>query len=834
LSNPTPPATNGDQTIATLTILNSDAAVSFLHSAYSQDKSAPSGVANIDLFRQGGINETNSVDFYTTTNGNAVPYADYIPTNFTVTFNPGQTDVTVQVAIINNTNTIGDRTVGLLLTNAANAFLYAPSNAILTITDNRSLPGQISFAATNYNANEGDGYAYLTVLRTNNTSVGASVSYYLVPGTAQPNVNYTPPAGGIGTLTFSGNQTNGTIQIPLVDNNLVQGTVGLTVWLTNATGGATLIAPTNANLSIADNDTGFAFLSATNYFRETNGVISVLVQRIGLTNGTVQVSYATTNGTAQAGVNYMATNGVLTFSGGQTLQSIFVTLKHDPRVTGDLNFIMNLSNPINVSNPGAGAQLGSLSNTVVVVQDADAGLSFSNATLTVPKNVIGGVAHIPVICSNPGIEPPVATNITPLSVHYATADGTATNGQDYQAVSGTLIFTNDVGTNYIDVPIINNSFVTGTRSFTVSLFGPTAPGQVVPPGTDTVYIVDNNSGLSFSSPSYTVNVTNGVAVITVLRTDNLNTNSTVNFATADGTALAGTNYVATNGVLTFSNGQASATFAVTLIGNTTVQPDKTVLLQLSSPSNAFLIAPYAATLTIQNTSGSLVVPAGSVFAPGGDPNDNGIIDPGEHVSMLFGFRASGGNNVTNLVATLLATNGVTAPSGSQTYQGTLVVNGPSASLPFSFTANGTNSQQIAATFHLQDAATNNLGSAIFTYTLGAWTMSFTNPAPIIINDDTIASPYPSDIIVSNVGGMLIKATVTVTNLNHTWPSDIDMLLVSPAAQDTLLMGHAGASYTIRNVTLTFDDAATNSLPLTNMITSGTNKPTAYLPVPNFP
>ena len=85
--------------------------------------------------------------------------------------------------------------------------------------------------------------------------------------------------------------------------------------------------------------------------------------------------------------------------------------------------------------------LASPTNSLIVVQDADAGLSFSSATLTVPKNVTNGIARIPVICSNPSVEPPVATNITPLSVHYATADGTATNGQDYSAVTGTLVFT---------------------------------------------------------------------------------------------------------------------------------------------------------------------------------------------------------------------------------------------------------------------------------------------------------------------------------------------------------------------------------------------------------
>ena len=82
---------------------------------------------------------------------------------------------------------------------------------------------------------------------------------------------------------------------------------------------------------------------------------------------------------------------------------------------------------------------------------------------------------------------------------------------------------------------------------------------------------------------------------------------------------------------------------------------------------------------------------------------------------------------------------------------------------------------------------------------------------------------------------MTKATVTLTNLNHTWPADIDALLVSPTGQKSYLMAKCGSSYTINNVTLTFDDAAANSLPRFSQIVSGTNKPTSYaLATPPFP
>jgi hypothetical protein len=412
------------------------------------------------------------------------------------------------------------------------------------------------------------------------------------------------------------------------------------------------------------------------------------------------------------------------------------------------------------------------------------------------------------------------------------------NGQDYTGVSGTLVFTNGMVTTNISVQIINNSLITGSRTFTVVLTNATAPGKITSPSNQVVTIIDSNSGLSFSSPVYNVLKTGVAATITVIRTDNTNQVSTVNYATANGTAIEPGDYTPTNGTLVFTNGVTSQTFDVRVIAGNTVQPDKTVLLQLSSPSGgSFLYPPSAATLIIHDTSGSLVVPAGSTFyQPGGDPNTNGIIDPGETVKLWFAFRAAGGTN-TPLYATLLATNGVTSPSpNTAVFYGQLVTNGPSASRTFSFTANGTNGQIINATFQLNNGATN-IGIGQFTYALGTWTTVFYNTNAIILNAAAAASPYPSTITVSNLGGVLIKAVITLTNITHTAPAAINALLVSPNQNDTLFMSHAGGGQfggAINGVTLTFDDAATNSLPFNTQITNGVYKPTQYGGAPVFP
>ncbi len=827
LSNPTPPATDGNQNTAILTIINVDNAIAFDSAVPTVQKAVNTGRAQVEVDRLGGSVGTNTVDYQTTTNGTAVIGTDYYPTNGTLTFAPGQTNAYLYVPIINNTLTEGNQTVNLVLTNLTGNYsmFTSPSNVFLTILQGQSGPGQLYFAQTNFTAYSGDGYAYLTVLRTNGDGVSVSVGATAIPGTALPGVNYNPAISGV---TFPVNATNAIIRVGVETNSLIEPPVSLNVYLNAPSGGATLTLPTNTILTIINTNVGFLFQSATNYVRETNGYVPIYVERVGSTSNSASVNYSTAPGTALPGVNYTPVSGTLAFAPGENLAGISLPLIYDPKVTG------NLLMTVQLSSPGAGTLLGYPSNSVIVIQDADAGVSFTNSVASYLKNV--GVAMIPVVCTNTAVEPVlVNTNVIPMSVHYATADGTALAGQDYQATSGTLYFTNGIGTNFIAVPIINNSRVVGNLNFTVSLMSPTVPAQLVPPSEQTVTIVDHNSGLSFSSPVYTVLKTGVYAPITVQRTDFTATNSSVYFSTADGTAVGGLDYVATNGLMVFTNNQTSQSFDVWVIDNTAVQPDKTVLLQLSGPTNGFLIAPYASTLTIHDTSGSLVVPAGSALIAE-NLITNGIIDPGETVTLLLGLRASGGTNVNNLSATLVASNGVaspTSPNGTPTQKyGNLIVEGPSVSRPFTFTAHGTNGQTIAATLLLTNG-TSGLGTAVFTYTLGTWTNSFYNSNSIIINDFAIASPYPSEIAVSNLGGVLVRSTVTLTNLYHGFTKDIEALVVSPAGSDTMLMGHAGNG-NVSGITLTFDDLATNSLPANSVLVTGTNKPTTYSPITPFP
>jgi uncharacterized repeat protein (TIGR01451 family) len=575
-----------------------------------------------------------------------------------------------------------------------------------------------------------------------------------------------------------------------------------------------IVGHTNATVAILDNDVGFTFGAPFYSVNESAGSITISVLRINGSNGVATVDYATTNLTATAGSDYTATAGRLVFADGETLKTITVPIIEDTVVEGDEVFQLRLFNPTN-------AVL--VNNAVpVTIFDNDTGFRFASATYSVGE--AAGNVTLTVVRTNP--------NTGFVLVAYTTTNDTAMAGEDYTSASGLLTFTNGEAVKTITVPIINDTLVEGDETFFVTLLNPSGGAQLLSPSTAVVTIQDNDAGLRFSSANYSVSESGVQATITVLRSVITNTAVSVNYSTADGSATAGSDYVPAAGTLSFGPGEVSKTFTVQIIDDTVIEGDETVLLRLTNPTGeASLLNPNAAVLTLLDNDGSLIEPAGSALINESGPV-NGALDPGETVSLWFALRNVVGAPTTNLVATLLATNGVTAPSGPQNY-GVLIPGGRSVSRPFTFTAAGTNGSTVSATFALQDGAAD-LGVVIFNYQLGTRTVTFSNTAPIVINDATNATPYPSTISVSGVGGSIAKLTVTMSDLVHGFPDDVDALLVGPAGQNVMLMSDCGGGNFITNVTLNFDDAAAGFLPDSGQIVSGTNKPTNYLLTDVFP
>src|SRR5439155_4485255 len=97
-------------------------------------------------------------------------------------------------------------------------------------------------------------------------------------------------------------------------------------------------------------------------------------------------------------------------------------------------------------------------------------------------------------------------------------------------------------------------------------------------------IVDDESAVSFSAPSFTVSENGGSATIPVNRTGNSAGAVSVDFSISDGTALRGLDYTAQNGTLTFGPGETDKTITVTVLDDNLTEGNETVLLGLSNPT----------------------------------------------------------------------------------------------------------------------------------------------------------------------------------------------------------------------------------------------------------
>ena len=97
--------------------------------------------------------------------------------------------------------------------------------------------------------------------------------------------------------------------------------------------------------------------------REDAGQVTLNVRRVGSATGPASVDYFTTNGTAQAGSDFVAASGTITFADGETNQSVVITLLNDTQWEGDETFGVGLR------NPSSGYSVGSPAQATVTVTD---------------------------------------------------------------------------------------------------------------------------------------------------------------------------------------------------------------------------------------------------------------------------------------------------------------------------------------------------------------------------------------------------------------------------------------------------------------------------------
>ena len=335
-----------------------------------------------------------------------------------------------------------------------------------------------------------------------------------------------------------------------------------------------------------------AFTTAAQSVNETAGTVTVTVARTGSADAAASVSYATANGSATAGTDYTTTSGTLTWAAGDTANKTFtVPILNDGVYDPNETFTVNLTSPTCV------ATLGSPATQTITILETPPTLSINNVSQnegnsgTTPFTFTVSLSKVSTLTT---------------TVNFATADGTATTSAsgpgnpDYSAVSGTVTFNPGETSKPITVNVNGDTTAEPNETFTVNLSSPT--NAAIATGTGTGTIVNDDAAPTVSINNVTQAEGNsGTTPFTF--TVSLSAASaqtvTVNFATANGTATAGSDYTAANGTLTFTPGTTSQSVTVNVTGDTTCEPDETFTVNLSGATNA-TIGTASGTGTITN------------------------------------------------------------------------------------------------------------------------------------------------------------------------------------------------------------------------------------------
>ena len=525
--------------------------------------------------------------------------ADFEDVSGTVNFAPGETTKTINVPIKGDLIDEFDQFFLVALTTPLNA-LISDGKGLGKILDNDA-PATMSVNDVSLAEGTQDQATVTFTLSLNGPSEKPiSVQLAHEAGTATPDVDYfhVPLAvvelePGTITKTFSNN---------IIADNTFEPNETFFLNLSNVTNATITDAQGQATIVNDDPQPTIAIASSSRLegAQGTSGNASFEVKLSNPSFQTITVSFATADGTATAGNDYAATSGTVTFNSGDTTKLIAIEVKGDNTDEINETLLVNLSNPTNATIATA--------QGVGTILDDD-GPSMSIDSVSVTEGNTGFVnAVFTVTLSAPSVQD--------ILVSCSTFGGTASSNGDFQRLLNLpLFFPAGTTSQTVTVRVFGDFIIENDEQFTVTLQNPSnatiAAGQGT--GTGTIINDDSNGKLQFSSATYSVNEDAGNIVITVNRVEGATSNVTVDFATSNGTAVAGSDYTATSGTLSFVQGETSKSFSIPITFDNIVEGDETINLTLSNlggtpfPSNATLGNPITAVVTIKPPSLLLIL-----------------------------------------------------------------------------------------------------------------------------------------------------------------------------------------------------------------------------------
>ncbi|MGH7060413.1 MAG: Calx-beta domain-containing protein, partial [Stellaceae bacterium] len=297
----------------------------------------------------------------------------------------------------------------------------------------------------------------------------------------------------------------------------------------------------------------------------------------------VSVDFITADGTASNGSDFLGVSKILHFAPGVTMVRVNEPIINDKTREANESFFVDLSNPTNAVIANSFA-LGT-----IIDNDAPAGTPvISISDPVVDEN--SGQAAFSITLDRPSTKT--------VTMHYTTRPGSA-GSAGFGATSGVLKFAPGETALTVDVPILDNTKPEGNGEFSLVLSGVTGARLPDPMGTATIWGNDQNpvAKPAISVGNLVVAENDAFAELVVSLSAPSAAPISVDFATANGTAANGFDFIGVSGTLDFAPGVTVETLRVPIINDTATEPTESFTLHLSQPTNA-TVAKANATVSI--------------------------------------------------------------------------------------------------------------------------------------------------------------------------------------------------------------------------------------------
>ena len=601
--------------------------------------------------------------------GTATAGADYERiTDGRLEFAPGETEKEIVVTVISDDDPEPDETVVVRASvhdtesvlSVGGGSAWTPSGGAQatgtgTILDNDH---EISFAegSDGYENHHTDGTRPVRFKVTLDPPATVPVTVRYEAGgpdgnVATSGVDYVSASG---TLTFAPGETEKTVELEVIDDDVVEAPEWVQLVLSQATASSE-VRVTIATDRLQEPGYGGLIIISEDRFSLSLDSPSVVEGHAGNTDLTftarlskatkfaVPVDYRTVGGegTAAAGVDYESiTDGSLEFEPGEVEKEIVVTVIGDSDREPDETVVVRGSIDSQSLNSVGGSAFislggGQATGTGTIRNDDLHEVSFGKSRVGYENHETDGNQPVRFKVL---LDPPATF---PVTVRYETATADhlsfATSGVDFVPKSGTLVFAPGETEKTVEVVVIDDDFVEGEQHvgllLSQAVADPPEVGIGIGQSTGTAVIIsEDSSALSIDSPSVYEGRSGSRDLTFTVRlsrpTDVFGGTLTLAYGLG-GTATAGTDYEQPSGTVTFERGETEKEIVVKVTGDRDLEPDETVEVEFNLASGPLSGKIVMGTGTILNDDYEI-----SVVEP------DTVIEPPPGRTAVLGFEVS--------------------------------------------------------------------------------------------------------------------------------------------------------------------------------------------------